>query len=48
LVQYIKLAAAQEGISSEYVRAPRLLLEGPERERVLNVIKKGIATRPAL
>jgi len=48
LVQYIKLAAAQEGISSEYVRAPRLLLEGAERERVLNVIKKGISTRPAL
>ena len=28
LVQYIKLAEAQTGISSEYVRAPRLTLVG--------------------
>lgn len=48
LVQYIKLAAAQTGIGSEYVRAPRLLLEGAERERILKIIQHGIATRPAL
>jgi len=48
LVQYIKLAAAQTGIGSEYVRAPRLVLEGEERERILNIIKEGIATRPLL
>ena len=48
LVQYIKLAATQTGISNEYVRAPRLVLEGEERERVLGIIKQGIATRPAL
>jgi 1-pyrroline-4-hydroxy-2-carboxylate deaminase len=46
LVQYIKLAAAQTGIGSEYVRAPRLVLEGEERERVLKIIQQGIATRP--
>ncbi len=48
LVQYIKLAAAQTGIGNEYVRAPRLTLEGEERERVLKVINEGIAMRPAL
>jgi 4-hydroxy-tetrahydrodipicolinate synthase len=46
LVQYIKLAEKQAGIGSEYVRAPRLVLEGEERERVLKVINDGIATRP--
>ncbi|MBI1783412.1 MAG: dihydrodipicolinate synthase family protein [Sphingobacteriales bacterium] len=48
LVQYIKLAAAQTGIGSEYVRAPRLILVGEERERVLKIINDGIATRPKL
>jgi 1-pyrroline-4-hydroxy-2-carboxylate deaminase len=46
LVQYIKLAATQAGIGSEYVRAPRLILEGEERERLLKVINDGIASRP--
>jgi 4-hydroxy-tetrahydrodipicolinate synthase len=45
LVQYIKLAAAQTGLGSEYVRAPRLILEGAEREKILSIINKGIATR---
>ena len=48
LVQYIKLAETQVGIGSEYVRAPRLALEGEERERILKVINDGIATRPEL
>jgi 4-hydroxy-tetrahydrodipicolinate synthase len=48
LVQYIKLAEAQVGLGSEYVRAPRLTLVGEERERVLKIIKEGIATRPVL
>ena len=48
LVQYIKLAETQTGIGSEYVRAPRLTLVGEERERVLQTILKGIATRPQL
>ena len=48
LVQYIKLAEAQTGIGSEYVRPPRLTLIGEERERVLKIINDGIATRPVL
>ncbi|MCE6988501.1 dihydrodipicolinate synthase family protein [Dyadobacter sp. CY323] len=48
LVQNIKLAAAKMGIGSEYVRAPRLVLEGAERERVLTIIDKAIETQPAL
>lgn len=46
LVQYIKLAEMQAGIGSEYVRAPRLVLEGAERERILKVINDGIVKRP--
>jgi 1-pyrroline-4-hydroxy-2-carboxylate deaminase len=48
LVQYIKLAAAQTGLGSEYVRAPRLVLEGEERERILKIITDGIALRPKI
>jgi len=48
LVQYIKLAAMQTGICTEYVRAPRLAIEGAEREKVLATINKAIATRPSL
>ena len=48
LVQYIKLAAAKTGLGNEYVRAPRLILEGEERERILKIINDGIATRPKL
>ena len=43
LVQYIKLAATQTGLCSEYVRAPRLVLEGKERETVLATINKAMA-----
>jgi 4-hydroxy-tetrahydrodipicolinate synthase len=48
LVQYIKLAETQVGLGSEYVRAPRLTLAGEERARILEIIDKGIATRPVL
>jgi len=48
LVQNIKLAEVHTGIGSEYVRAPRLSLVGEERERVLGIIKAGIANRPDL
>lgn len=48
LVQYIKLTAAQTGIGSEYVRAPRLVLEDEERERVLKIISDGISQRPKI
>lgn len=46
LVQYIKLAEAQTGIGSEFVRAPRLVLVGEERARVLKIINDALATRP--
>jgi 4-hydroxy-tetrahydrodipicolinate synthase len=48
LVQYIKLAAMQTGLCTEYVRAPRLAIEGKERETVLATINKAIASRPSL
>jgi 4-hydroxy-tetrahydrodipicolinate synthase len=48
LVQYIKLAEAQTGIGSEYVRAPRLTLVGKEREAILAIINDSIASRPVL
>lgn len=48
LVQYIKLAEAQVGLGSEAVRAPRLPLEGKEREQILNVINNALAKRPKL
>lgn len=48
LVQYIKLAASVTGIGTEYVRAPRLTIEGKEREEVLAIINEAIETRPEL
>jgi len=48
LVQYIKLAMAECGLGSEMVRAPRLPLEGGEREEILGIIRQAIATRPSL
>jgi 1-pyrroline-4-hydroxy-2-carboxylate deaminase len=47
LVQYIKLAQLQTGLGTEYVRSPRLMITGAERERVLKIIQNGINTRPA-
>lgn len=46
LVQYIKLAVAECGYGSELTRAPRLPIEGEERERILSIIRQGIETRP--
>ncbi|MEO6548066.1 MAG: dihydrodipicolinate synthase family protein [Ferruginibacter sp.] len=48
LVQYIKLAATQTGIGSEYVRAPRLMLQSSERAKILQIIADTIKTRPLL
>ena len=47
LVQYIKLADAECGYGTETVRAPRLPLVGAEREQILGIIRKAIATRPS-
>jgi 4-hydroxy-tetrahydrodipicolinate synthase len=46
LVQYIKLAVQECGYGSERTRPPRLPLVGEERERILAIIRRGIATRP--
>ena len=48
LVQYIKLASAECGFGTELTRAPRLPLVGDERERILKLIRTGIANRPAV
>ena len=46
LVQYIKLANAECGYGTEMVRAPRLAISGSERDEILGIIRKAIATRP--
>ncbi|MFO0960894.1 MAG: dihydrodipicolinate synthase family protein [Isosphaeraceae bacterium] len=46
LVQYIKLAAQETGLGSEMVRAPRLPLEGAEREQIIALVREAIRTRP--
>ena len=46
LVQYIKLASAECGFGTEVTRPPRLPLIGAEREEVLGVIRRAMATRP--
>ena len=48
LVQYIKLAMQETGLGSEMTRAPKLPLEGAEREEILGIIRHAVATRPVL
>lgn len=48
LVQNIKLAEVATGIGTPYVREPRLQLIGEERAQVLQIIEKGIKSRPCL
>jgi len=48
LVQNIKLAEVATGIGTENVRAPRLPLQGDERQRVLKIIEEGMKSRPQL
>lgn len=47
-VQLIKLMQERVDMGSERVRAPRLVVEGAEREAALRVIDRAIATRPSL
>jgi len=47
-VQYIKLAVQETGLGAEWVREPRQPLAGPERERVLGIIRRGIEKRPRI
>ena len=48
LVQNIKLAEVSTGLGTEYVREPRLPLQGDERIRVQKIIDEGLRTRPKL
>ena len=48
LVQYIKLANQMTGEGSEWVRAPRLTLEGEERARISKIVQQALDTRPQL
>ncbi|MGI9547418.1 MAG: dihydrodipicolinate synthase family protein [Flavobacteriaceae bacterium] len=48
LVQNIKMAEVATGLGSEYVRKPRLPLQGEERKRVVRIIQQGLANRPEL
>jgi dihydrodipicolinate synthase/N-acetylneuraminate lyase len=45
-VQYIKLCAQETGLGAEWVRAPRQLIAGEERKRVLKIIRDAIAAAP--
>lgn len=46
-VQYIKLLCQETGLGKEWVREPRLLITGHEREQVLKIIRDALAKRPA-
>ena len=48
LVQNIKMAEVATGLGTEYVRAPRLPLQGEERRRVQGIIDAAMAGRPVL
>jgi 4-hydroxy-tetrahydrodipicolinate synthase len=48
LVQYIKMATKHTNIGSEYVRAPRLILQGQERQEIVKVITDALTVRPTL
>jgi len=47
-VQYIKLAVQEAGFGREWVRAPRLTLQGAERARILRIIHDGMRSRPTI
>jgi 1-pyrroline-4-hydroxy-2-carboxylate deaminase len=47
-IQFIKLMTQEAGLGREWVRAPRLVLEGEERQRVLKIIRHAIETRPEI
>ena len=46
LVQYIKLCERYTGIGTEYVRAPRQMITGAERESIIQTIEDALANRP--
>ena len=48
LVQNIKLAEVYTELGTEFVRRPRQVLQGAERQRVIEIIEAGLANRPSL
>ena len=46
-VQYIKLLCQETGLGKEWVREPRQIIAGAEREQVLKIIREALAKRPA-
>lgn len=46
LVQYIKLCEVYTGIGTEYVRAPRKMISGAEREKIIATIENALKERP--
>ena len=46
LVQNLKLIDVVAGVSTEYMRKPRLPLVGSERETVIAIVQKALASRP--
>jgi 4-hydroxy-tetrahydrodipicolinate synthase len=48
LVQNIKLAQAMLDVGTEHVRAPRLPLQGAEREEVVKIVQDALSRRPRL
>ncbi len=47
LVQNLKLIDVVAGVSTEYMRRPRLPLIGAERAAVVSIVEKALANRPA-
>lgn len=47
-IHYIKLAIQECELGAEWVRTPKLPLEGEERERIIGIIREGIRKRPDL
>jgi dihydrodipicolinate synthase/N-acetylneuraminate lyase len=46
LVQNLKLIDVVAGVSTEHMRRPRLPLIGAERQAVIDIVEKALATRP--
>jgi len=47
-IQYIKLMVQECKLGAEWVRAPRMVLAGDERTRILKIIHDGIESKPKL
>jgi 4-hydroxy-tetrahydrodipicolinate synthase len=47
-IQYIKLMVQECKLGAEWVRAPRMILTGDERTRILKIIHDGIESKPKL